>query len=215
MVNPSFTPDVLGEYTLSLDVSDGALTDQASVLVKANVAPFAFPDSYTTTTNTPLVEPALGGVLANDRDDNSDLLTAVKDSDPNPTSGTVTLNSDGSFTYTPTTGFVSPPDVTFTYHASDQVSVPSVTVPNPDSNIQTVTITVNPPNRPPVPTGGPFSLAENSTNGTAVGTVAANDPGCWTDPHLCHHGWQHWECICDQPHDGSYHRGELSHCFGL
>ena len=33
-----------------------------------------------------------------------------------------------------------------------------------------------PPNSPPVPSGGPFSVAENSANGTSVGTVAANDP---------------------------------------
>jgi hypothetical protein len=33
-----------------------------------------------------------------------------------------------------------------------------------------------PANQPPAPTGGPFSVAENSPNGTIVGTVSANDP---------------------------------------
>jgi VCBS repeat-containing protein len=33
-----------------------------------------------------------------------------------------------------------------------------------------------PPNAPPEPSGGPFSVAENSANGTSVGTVSANDP---------------------------------------
>jgi hypothetical protein len=33
-----------------------------------------------------------------------------------------------------------------------------------------------PQNKPAAPSGGPFSLAENSANGTVVGTVAANDP---------------------------------------
>src|SRR5215210_4792135 len=33
-----------------------------------------------------------------------------------------------------------------------------------------------PPNEPPAPSGGPFSIAENSANGTVVGTVSANDP---------------------------------------
>src|SRR4028119_2496037 len=33
-----------------------------------------------------------------------------------------------------------------------------------------------PANQPPAPTGGPFSVAENSPNGTVVGTVSANDP---------------------------------------
>jgi hypothetical protein len=33
-----------------------------------------------------------------------------------------------------------------------------------------------PANQPPAPSGGPFALEENSTNGTVVGTVLANDP---------------------------------------
>jgi len=39
-----------------------------------------------------------------------------------------------------------------------------------------LTITVADANDPPAPSGGPFSLAENSGAGTVVGTVAANDP---------------------------------------
>jgi hypothetical protein len=33
-----------------------------------------------------------------------------------------------------------------------------------------------PANQPPAPSGGPFTIPENSPNGTIVGTVAANDP---------------------------------------
>jgi hypothetical protein len=33
-----------------------------------------------------------------------------------------------------------------------------------------------PANQPPAPSGGPFTIPENSPNGTVVGTVAANDP---------------------------------------
>ena len=42
----SFTPDVAGIYVLRLDVSDGALSDFAQVLVKANVAPVAVDDTF-------------------------------------------------------------------------------------------------------------------------------------------------------------------------
>ena len=56
--------------------------------------------------------------------------TAVKVADP--AHGTVTLNADGSFTYTPTGGFVGVD--TFTYSASNSAGVSPAT---------TVTITVS------------------------------------------------------------------------
>ncbi len=40
----------------------------------------------------------------------------------------------------------------------------------------TVTINLTDVNEAPAPGGGPFSIAENSANGTVVGAVAANDP---------------------------------------
>ena len=69
------------------------------------------------------------GVLSNDSDDDGDEITAVLDNDV--LSGTLTLNTDGSFTYTPDTNFVGTDS--FTYHANDGTD---------DSNIVTVTITV-------------------------------------------------------------------------
>ena len=55
------------------------------------------------------------GVLANDTDADSDPLTAIKASDP--AHGALTLNSNGSFTYVPTTGYTGPDS--FTYRAID------------------------------------------------------------------------------------------------
>ena len=46
---------------------------------------------------------AATGLLANDTDVNGDPLTAIKVTDPSH--GTVTVNADGSFTYTPVTGY--------------------------------------------------------------------------------------------------------------
>ena len=49
-----------------------------------------------------------------------------------------------------------------------------------DTDDDQVMVTANaapvPVNRAPVPSGGPFSLSENSPNGTSVGTVTAGDP---------------------------------------
>ena len=60
---------------------------------------------------------AAAGVLANDTDIDTShgLLTAVLAT--NPSHGSVTLNADGSFTYTPLLAYVGPDS--FTYHAHD------------------------------------------------------------------------------------------------
>ena len=68
--------------------------------------------------------------MGNDTDSDGDQLTAVQVA--GPTHGDLTLNADGSFTYTPTAGFHG--SDSFTYHANDGTS---------DSNDATVTITVD------------------------------------------------------------------------
>ena len=80
---------------------------------------------------------AAKGVLANDFDPENDLLTAVLVA--NPHHGTVTLNSNGSFTYKHD-GSETTRD-SFTYKVNDGKA---------DSNTATVTITVTPVNDPPV-----------------------------------------------------------------
>jgi hypothetical protein len=77
-------------------------------------SPVAVADTYTTTQNTALVVGA-PGVLANDTDPNGDALTAVLAT--NPAHGTLALNADGSFTYTPTGGYTGPDS--FIYRARD------------------------------------------------------------------------------------------------
>ena len=71
-------------------------------------------DSYPTPYATPL-SVAAPGVLLNDSDTDGDPLTAHDASDP--AGGSVALNADGSFTYTPDAGFTGTD--TFTYVASD------------------------------------------------------------------------------------------------
>jgi VCBS repeat-containing protein len=99
-----------------------------------NDLPTAVDDSYATDEGTTLNE-AAPGVLTNDSDPENDPLTAVLDT--GPSNGTLTLNGDGSFGYTPDANFNGTDS--FTYHASDGTA---------DSNVATVTITVN-SNAPP------------------------------------------------------------------
>ena len=77
-------------------------------------APTAVDDSYKMDQDTTLNEPA-DGVLANDSDPDQDPLTAILIS--NVSNGSLTLNGDGSFVYTPNSSFVGTD--TFTYEAED------------------------------------------------------------------------------------------------
>ena len=63
------------------------------------------------------------GVLANDTDADGDTLTATKVGDP--AHGTVALNANGSFTYSPSAGYVGPDS--FTYTANDGLASSSTT----------------------------------------------------------------------------------------
>jgi hypothetical protein len=112
---------------VDLDPTASTLTIEMTAV---NDAPLAADDSYATSEDVPLVV-AASGVLANDRDVESTPLSAVLVS--GPTSGTLLLNPDGSFSYTPTTGFSGTDS--FRYRASDGAG---------DSNLATVTITVQP-----------------------------------------------------------------------
>ncbi|MGD8853014.1 MAG: Ig-like domain-containing protein [Gammaproteobacteria bacterium] len=98
-----------------------------------NAAPVAYNDAYSTDQDTPLSVPA-PGVLGNDTDADGDALTVAdpRTSAATTQDGTVTLNSDGSFSYTPASDFAG--DDTFTYTATDGTDT---------SNTATVTITVN------------------------------------------------------------------------
>ena len=112
-------PDFFGEDSFSYEISDGnGGTDTAVVTVTVtaeNDAPQASDDSYATLVDEPLNVDATGGVLANDSDADGDTLTATVLSDPE--NGSLTLNGDGSFDYTPDEGFVGTDS--FTYEVGD------------------------------------------------------------------------------------------------
>ncbi|MGB3401231.1 MAG: DUF4347 domain-containing protein, partial [Microcoleaceae cyanobacterium] len=103
-----------------------------------NTPPVADDDNYTTPLDTPLTINT-PGVLEGDTDADGDPLTVAIATEPS--SGSVTLNPDGSFSYTPNPGFIG--DDSFTYIANDGED---------NSNVATVTISVADPteNTPPV-----------------------------------------------------------------
>ena len=89
-------------------------TISVNVTSATNLAPVAASDAYTTRYDTPLTVPA-PGVLVNDSDPEAGPLTAQVVA--YPSKGSLTLNANGSFTYTPTVSTAGT-DV-FTYRASD------------------------------------------------------------------------------------------------
>jgi alpha-L-fucosidase len=125
--------------TTTLSFQDrSSLTDSLDLLldnvrvtgtvVGPNTAPVASADFYSAGQNTTLVISA-AGVLTNDTDAQSNYLTAILDSGPGH--GSVSLNANGGFTYTPATGYTGVDS--FTYHANDG---------SLNSNSSTVTIDV-------------------------------------------------------------------------
>src|SRR5262249_4324855 len=109
---------------------------------------------------------AAAGVLLNDTDADSDPLTAVLVSDVQH--GTLALNADGSFSYTPDADYNGPDS--FTYKANDGQA---------DSNTATVTVNISPVNGAPIVTsnsGGDTAAVSIAENTTAITTVMATDP---------------------------------------
>ena len=127
----------------------------------SNSPPVAANDSYSTNEDAILAIPA-PGVLANDSDPDGQPLTATLVSDVNPLEGHVTLNADGSFTFTPAANFNGV--VSFAYRAVDSAGA--------SSDVATVTITVTPVNDPPVAVGDTATTPEDAA---VVIAAAAND----------------------------------------
>jgi CSLREA domain-containing protein len=128
---------LVGAETIILDLGDISYkTSTAMATLKINNPPLAVDDDYSVDEDSVLFEPA-PGVLSNDSDTDGQTLTAALVT--GPANGELNLNGDGSFSYTPNADYYGPD--TFTYMASDGID---------DSNVATVTITVNPINDPPV-----------------------------------------------------------------
>jgi gliding motility-associated-like protein len=121
--------------TNTIGTSYGA--DQTFKTLVANQAPVAATDNYTYTIGSQLVI-AAPGVLSNDADADSDPLTAIKVT--NPTHGTLVLNANGSFTYTPSGNTAD----FFTYKANDgTVDGNTVTVNLTPANVAPVAVADN------------------------------------------------------------------------
>ena len=161
----TYTPNLNfnGSDSFTYSATDGTNTSNnatVTVTVSAvNDAPVANDDSATTDEDTAVVI----DLLANDTDVEGDTLSFVSVS--NGANGSVVDNGDGTVTYTPNADWFG--SDSFVYSVTDGAD---------NSNIATVTVTVNPVNDdPPVAVGDSATTAEDTP--VAIDLVA-ND----TDP---------------------------------
>jgi hypothetical protein len=157
----SWTPTYAqsGDYQVTFTVTDGTTPDSETITIRvtnANRAPAATADSYTTPEDQALTVAAATGVLANDTDADGDALTAAVLAGPTAAQGTLVLNSNGSFTFTPAANTNGP--VTFTYTVADGKT---------GSATGTVTLTVTSVNDVPTIT----NIADQTSSGAAVGPL--------------------------------------------
>ncbi len=120
-------PTIYDVTVINADGQSVTLTD-AFTIIHVNTPPVAVDNNYITNKDTPLIVDTVG-ILGNDSDVEGDLLTAMLDS--TTTNGTLKLNLDGSFVYTPTANFHGTDS--FTYYATDGQD---------NSNIAVVIITI-------------------------------------------------------------------------
>ena len=113
-----------GQVTSLYAVDQYRASDHDPIVIGLNLhpLPLANPDSYTAEAGTTLTVDSTQGVLANDA---GAPLTVITNT--NPTHGTLTLNSNGSFSYTPQAGYTGPDS--FTYTTSNAVQLYSTNLP--------------------------------------------------------------------------------------
>ncbi|MEK6807960.1 MAG: putative S-layer protein [Nanoarchaeota archaeon] len=125
-------------YKANDSADDSNVATVTITITAVNDAPTATNDAYTVAEDVVLTVPVATGVLANDLDvDTGTTLTAVKVTDP--LHGTVILNANGGFTYTPTANYNGADS--FTYKVNDGVV---------DSNPATVSLTITAVNDAPI-----------------------------------------------------------------
>ena len=158
----TYTPDgnFSGQDSFIYVANDGtADSNEVTVTITVNPindAPVAEDDMFSVNEDGALSRTAASGVLANDSDpEGSDLTVSLIDG---PSSGSLTLNPDGSFTFTPAADFNG--DVTFTYEVSDSDNL---------TDQATVTISVGALDDAPVATDDTFTVDEDTTTRCGCG----------------------------------------------
>ena len=151
----TYTPEAgyAGSDSFTYTATDG--TDTTGPITVTITIGNNLPNAVADTVNTQMDQAVSGNVLTNDTDADLDSLSVVLDG-TTPTHGTVVLNTNGSFTYTPTdAGYIGTDQ--FTYEVTDG----QLDAGNPVVVTGTVTINIQagptPPPPPPTPVLSPVA----------------------------------------------------------
>ncbi|MGB9359921.1 MAG: Ig-like domain-containing protein, partial [Acidimicrobiia bacterium] len=167
----TYTPDAdfSGSDVFSYQVcDDDGACDTATVSVAVNPvndAPVAVDDTASTLEDTPVVVPVLG----NDTDTDGDPLTVIDVTDP--ANGSVTVNADGTITYTPNADFNGTD--TFTYQVCD---------PDNECDAATVSVTVDPVNDDPIAIDDIGTTPQDTPLTVTASGLLGNDTDPENDP---------------------------------
>jgi VCBS repeat-containing protein len=145
-------------YKTNDGTSDSNIATVSISVAPVNDPPVAVNNSLSVNEDT-ILSVAAPGVLADDADVDGNTLTAILVS--SPIHGSLTLNTNGSLTYTPAANYNGTDS--FTYKARDGAV---------DSNVATVSITILPANDAPVATSKSTSVNEDAN--TAI-TLSGTD----------------------------------------
>lgn len=149
-----------GQYPLSGASSSSNQYVMRATVTLGNTPPIAVNDAYSAVKDT-VLSIAAPGVLANDSDDSGPLSAVLLSG---VSHGTLTLNGNGSFTYTPGPGYTGTDS--FAYKANDGEL---------DSGTTTVSITVSAANHAPV--AAPQSVITDEDVAKAVTLTATDEDG--------------------------------------
>ena len=152
-------------YTVTDADGDGSTATVTVMVVALNYPPIAGDDAFGVDEDV-VLSVDVPGVLANDSDSEGDPLTAVLES--GTSHGSLALNAGGSFTYEPNLDFNGTD--TFTYKSNDGSS---------DSNVASVTITVNPVDDLPVAVDDSVTIEDDTPVDIEV---LGNDTGLGDTP---------------------------------
>jgi VCBS repeat-containing protein len=147
-------------FGIAIQASSGpsggiSFIDQVTIKVYYTVPPVAVNDNFASNSLSASIS---GNVLTNDTDPNNGTLSANLVS--NVSTGTLTLNSNGSFTYTPPTSNFAGGPVTFTYNTTSNIDATKTS--------NTATVTLNYPENTTLPVNFTSFEAKKTTTGTQL-----------------------------------------------
>ena len=147
-------------YVANDGTTNSAPANVTITVNSVNDSPVVANDSYSLLEDNLFVV-AAPGVLANDFDADGDVLSVALVA--GPAHGSLTLNTDGSFTYRPATNYNGPDS--FTYRASDGTTNTAPAI---------VSLTVLPVNDPPSFVKGPDQLVPENSGPAIIANWAAS-----------------------------------------